>query len=169
VGTVPPFRELIGTATASAVHLETRDVYTPSDPLYQDWLAGRPVPVPALPEWRELVRLHTARGVRFRRARIVSEPLSDYIRYEHYITDESNVAAGEEIRWLPRHSAGGLLVPVNDFWVLDGHLVRFGYFAGDGEFLEHELTDDPEIARTCSEAFECAWGLAIPHADYRPA
>ena len=168
MGTVPPFRELITTATTSAIHLETRDVYTPSDPLYQDWLAGRPVPVPALPEWRDLVRFQTARGVRFRRARIVSEPLSDYIRYEHYITDASNVAAGEEIRWLPRRKAGGLLVPVNDFWVLDGRLVRLGYFAGDGEFVEHELTDDPKIARTCTEAFERVWELAIPHADYRP-
>jgi hypothetical protein len=165
---VPPFRELITTATTSAIHLETRDVYTPSDPLYQDWLAGRPVPVPALPKWRDLVRFQTARGVRFRRARIVSEPLSDYIRYEHYITDASNVAAGEEIRWLPRRKAGGLLVPVNDFWVLDGRLVRLGYFAGDGEFVEHELTDDPKIARTCTEAFERVWELAIPHADYRP-
>jgi hypothetical protein len=155
--------------TTSAVHLETRDVYTPSDPLYRDWLAGRPVPVPALPEWRELVRFHTARGVSFRRARIVSEPLSDYIRYEHYITDASNVAAGEEIRWLPRQNARGLLVPVNDFWVLDNRLVRFGYFAGDGEFLEHELTDDPEIVRTCGEAFECVWEVGVPHADYRAA
>lgn len=124
--------------------------------------------MPALPKWRDLVRFQTARGVRFRRARIVSEPLSDYIRYEHYITDASNVAAGEEIRWLPRRKAGGLLVPVNDFWVLDGRLVRLGYFAGDGEFVEHELTDDPKIARTCTEAFERVWELAIPHADYRP-
>ena len=155
--------------TTSAVHLETRDVYTPSDPLYQDWLAGRPVPVPALPEWRDLVRSHTARGVKFRRARIVSEPWSEYIRYEHYITDASNVAAGEEIRWLPRREAGGLLVPVNDFWVLDDRLVRWGYFAGDGEFLEHELTDDPEIVGICAEAFERVWEIAMPHADYRAA
>lgn len=169
MGTVPPFRELIAGVTTSAVHLETRDVYAPSDPLYQDWLAGRPVPVPALPEWRDLVRFHAARGVRFRRARIVSEPLSDYIRYEHYITDASNVAAGEEIRWLPRHQARGLLVPVNDFWVLDDRLVRFGYFAGDGEFVEHELTDDPEIVRACAEVFEGVWEIATPHADYRPA
>ncbi len=166
---VPSFSELIATATTSAVHLESRDVYTPSDPLYRDWLASRPIPVPALPEWRDLVRFHTARGVKFRRARIVSEPLSDYIRYEHHITDASNVAAGEEIRWLPRQRAGSLLVPANDFWVLDNRLVRFGYFAGDGEFVEHELADDPEVVRTCAEAFERAWDMAIPHADYRLA
>ena len=169
MGTVPPFRELIATAKTSAVHLETRDVYTPSDPLYQDWLAGKPIPVPALPEWRDLVRFHTARGVRFRRARIVSEPLSNYIKYEHYITDASNVAGGEEIRWLPRQKAGGLLVPANDFWVLDGRLVRLGYFAGDGEFVDHELTDDPGLAKSYADAFERAWELATPHADYRPA
>ena len=107
--------------------------------------------------------------MRFRRARIVSEPWSDYIRYEHCITDASNVAAGEEIRWLPRHEARGLLVPANDVWVLDDRLVRLGYFAGDGEFVEHELTDDPRIARTCAEAFERVWELGTPHADYRPA
>lgn len=166
---VPPFSELIATATTSAVHLESRDVYIPSDPLYRDWLAGRPIPEPALPGWRDLVRRHTARGVRFRRARIISEPVSDYIRYEHHITGTSNIAGGEDIRWLPRRRAGGLLVPANDFWVLDGEVVRFGYFAGNGEFLAHELTDDPGIASTCARAFEAVWELATPHADYRPA
>ena len=166
---VPPFSELIATATTSAVHLEMRDAYTPSDPQFQDWRAGRPVPVPALPDWHDLVRFHTARGVKFRRARIVSEPLSDYIKFEHFITATNNVAAGEEVRWLSRRQAQALCVPVNDYWVLDGRVVRFGYFAGDGEFLEHELTDDPAIARTCIDAFEAVWARAVPHADYRPA
>jgi hypothetical protein len=53
--------------------------------------------------------------------------------------------------------------------VLDNRLVRFGYFAGDGEFLEHELTDDPEIVRICGEAFERVWEIGVPHADYRAA
>jgi hypothetical protein len=166
---VPPFSELIATATTSAVHLETRDAYTPSDPLYRDWVAGRAVPVPALPEWRDLVSYHAARGVKFRRARIVSEPVTDYIRFEHLITDATNVAGGEEIRWLARRRARGLLVPANDYWVFDDKLVRFGYFAGDGEFLEHELTDDPEVVRTCADAFERVWELAVPHDAYRPA
>jgi hypothetical protein len=46
--------------------------------------------------------------------------------------------------------------------------VRFGYFAGDGTYLEDELTDEPEVLRTCAEAFEAVWELAIPHAEYRP-
>lgn len=151
------------------MHLETRDAYTPDDPRFVGWLAGDPLPVPANPAWSELVRAHTARGVRFRRARVVSEPLADYIRFEHAITDEVNVAAGEEVRWLSRRLAPGLCVPLCDFWVLDGRVVRFGYFAGNGDFLGDEVTDDPAIARTCADAFEAVWEHAVPHGEYRPA
>ena len=166
---VPPFSELIAATTRSAVHLELRDAYDPETPQYREWLAGTPRPVPASPEWYDFVREHTARGVRFRRARIVSEPLSDYIRFELEATGGLNVAAGEEVRWLPRRLACGLSVPVNDYWVFDDRLVRFGFFAGDGTYLDDELTDDPEIVRSCAEAFERVWELAVPHASYRPA
>lgn len=168
MGAVPPFRDLIAEATTSAVHLETRDAYTPDDPQYLDWLAGKPIPEPALPDWHALVRAHVARCVKFRRARVVSEPLASFIRFEHFITDATNVAAGEDVRWLPRRRARELAIPANDFWVLDDRLVRFGYFAGDGTFLEHELSDDPAVVRACAQAFEAVWERAIPHADYRP-
>lgn len=169
MGMVQAFGELIATATTSAVHLEMRDVYMPDDPLYLDWMAGRPMPEPALPDWHALVRAHTARGIRFRRARVVSEPLTPYIRFEHSVTASTNVAAGEDVRWLPRKLARELPIPANDFWVLDGRLVRFGYFGGDGSFGEYELCDDPAVARACAEAFEAVWERAIPHAQYRPA
>jgi hypothetical protein len=165
---VPPFSELIAATTRTAVHLETRDAYTPDDPLYLGWLEGKPVPEPALPDWYELVRAQVARGIRFRRARIVSEPLSPFLRFEHGMTSGMNIAAGEDVRWLPRRLTPGLCVPLCDFWVFDDRLVRFGYFAGNGTFLEHELSDDPEVVRTCAEAFEAVWLRAIPHADYRP-
>src|SRR6266568_7075201 len=37
---VPPFDDLLRACTVSAVHLEMRDVYTPSDPWFQAWLTG---------------------------------------------------------------------------------------------------------------------------------
>jgi hypothetical protein len=163
----PPFSELIARTTTSAVHLETRDAYTPDDPAFLDWKAGRPVFDPAGADWYDLVRQHTARGVSFRRARVVSEPLAEYTRFEFESTG-FNIGAGELVRWLPRHTAPGLVVPLADYWVLDGRLVRFGLFAGDGTFLRHELTDDPEVIRACAEAFDRVWDRAIPHDDYRP-
>lgn len=146
-----------------------RDTYTPSDQLFQDWLAGRAIPEPALPDWHALVRDHTAKGVRFRRVRVVSEPLAPFIRFEHFITAQTNIAAGEDVRWLPRRLASDLCLPGNDFWLFDERLVRFHLFSGEGEIIEDLLTTDTNVARMCAGAFEAAWDRAIPHADYKPA
>src|SRR5260370_5809219 len=134
---VRPFSELIAATDGSAVHLEMRDAYTPRDEGFLDWLAGKPVPEPALPEWHDLVRASIARGVRFRRARVVSEPLAPFIRYEYDITVGTNVAAGEQVRWLPPRRTSDLCLPGNDFWGFDDLLIRLGHFAGYAELLEH--------------------------------
>jgi hypothetical protein len=169
VGTIPPFSELIATTERSAVHLEMRDWYTPSDPVFAAWRGGRPIPDPAYPRWYDLVREHTARGVRFRRGRIVSEPLSAFETFIHAITANLNVAAGERVRWLPRRHASDLCLPGNDFWVFDDKLVRFHHFSGDGDITEDELADDTEVVKLCVSAFEAMWERGIEHEDYRPA
>jgi hypothetical protein len=170
---VPPFSDLIAATTNSAVHLEMRDAYTPSDPEYVAWRSGKPVRAIRESEgrgwWYDLVRANVARGVGFRRARIVSEPLADYIRFEYEMTAVLNVPAGERVRWLPRRHASDLCLPGNDFWVFDERLVRFSHFAGDGEFLDDELSDDPAVVRLCVSAFEAVWERAIDHGRYRPA
>jgi len=164
----PPFPELLGACTFSAVHLEMRDAYTPDDPWYQAWLAGdqgdfeRRLVRP----WLDLIRDATARGVEVRRIRVVSEPVTDYIRFEHATTSAS-LEAGEDIRWLPRHLATGLLLPANDYWALDGKRVRFNYFSGPGEFIDRRMSDDPAIVKQCCAAFEAAWERAIPHQQYQ--
>ena len=165
---VPPFSELIAATTGSAVHLEMRDAYTPRDEGFQDWLAGKPVPEPALATWHGLVRAYVRRGIRFRRARIVSEPLAPFIRYEYDMTAGTNIAAGEEVRWLPRQRASDLCLPGNDFWLFDDRLVRFHHFSGLGEIIEDELSDAPAVIRLCATAFESVWERAVPHAEYRP-
>jgi hypothetical protein len=150
-----------------------RDAYTPSDPAFLAWQAGEPAQSlagsPEHQQWAGLVRNHVARGVTFRRARIVSEPLADFIRFEYEMTGPLNVAAGEQVRWLPRRLASGLALPGNDFWVLDGKLVRFGHFAGNGEFTGHELTDNPAAVRLCVNAFEAVWEHGTDHSRYLPA
>jgi hypothetical protein len=99
---------------------------------------------------------------------VVSEPLADYPRFEFDCTGPLNVAAGEQVRWLPRRSALDVLVPVNDFWVFDNRLVRFGFFSGRGDYLGSQLTDDPVIVAMCQTAFEAVWERAVDHCDYRP-
>lgn len=167
---VPPFSELIAATSASALHLEMRDAYTPSDPSFIAWQGGPPFDRTEREQsWHQLVGGAVARGVSFRRARIVSEPVTPYIRFEYEVTEATNLAAGEQVRWLPRRRASDLCLPGNDFWVFDSRMVRFSHFAGNGDFLEDELTEDPAIVRLCASAFEAVWERAIDHEKYRPA
>jgi len=165
------FAALFARTERTAVHLETRDAYTPDDPLFVRWLAGEVTPGDIAEherEWGDLVRATVARGVVMRRARVVSEPLAPFIRFEYEGTGPLNVAAGEQVRWLPRTRASDLCLPGNDFWVLDDRLVQFHYFAGDGRWLFDELTEDPAVVKMCAMAFEAVWERAIPHEKYRP-
>lgn len=165
-----PFSVLLSQCRLSAVHLETRDQYLPREPMYLDWLAGKDIDPPRqYRDWYQLVRAAVARGVRIRRARVVSEPATDYVRYEHRLTASLNIGAGEQVRWLPRRKASDLALPGNDFWLLDGRLVRFIHFAGDGEYLCDELTEDQAVVRLCSDAFERVWERATDHGKFQLA
>jgi hypothetical protein len=166
----PAFDEMFARCQQSAVHLEMRDMYTPDDPVYLDWKAGTTIDaVERWRDWYDLMTATTSRGVEVRRARIVSEPITDFIRHEYELTEDLNIAAGERVRWLPRRNASDLALPGNDFWVFDHERVRFGYFAGDGTYLGDEMTDDPAVVKLCVTAFEAVWERAIDHKDYRPA
>ena len=161
------FPERLRAAQHTAFHLEMRDSYTPTDPTYLAWKRREQVDmVEYYQAWTELVREATARGVAVRRARIVSEPVTDYIRFEHELTP-LNLAAGEQVRWLPRRLASDIALPGNDFWILDGSVVRFGHFSGDGEVLAEEWREEPAVARLCADAFAAVWERAIPHDDYK--
>jgi hypothetical protein len=167
----PPFADLLAGAQSSAVHLEMRDVYAvdyEKGP-FADWRSGvRLDPADRASWWRpwlDLITETVARGVVVRRARIVSEPVSDYIKYEHSGTF-TNVAAGEQVRWLPRRAASTIALPGNDFWLFDGQLVQWNHFAGDGSSQGPELTDDQGAVKLCDTAFEAVWDRAIPHFDY---
>ena len=163
------FDDLLRQCKRSAVHLEMRDGYMRSDPAFIDWQAGQRIdPAARWPAWSAMVTEATGRGVVVRRARIVSEPLSDYICFERDVTEGLNVAAGEEVRWLPRRQATNLTLPGNDFWLFDEQLLLVNHFDGDGEPTAPELTEDQNTVELCAAAFEAVWARAVPHAEYQP-
>ncbi|MEV6209815.1 DUF6879 family protein [Kitasatospora sp. NPDC051914] len=161
--------ELLRNTQRSAMHLEMRDGYMQDDPAFAAWKAGHRLdPNDRQSWWRpwlDVIAEATSRGVEVRRARIVSEPVSEYIRYEYDVTFP-NVAAGEQVRWLPRRNASNIALPGNDFWLFDGKILRWGHFSGDGDSLGGELTEDPAAVKLCAEAFEAVWDRAIPHSQY---
>ncbi|MCX5412347.1 DUF6879 family protein [Streptomyces sp. NBC_00059] len=165
------FADLLRSVERSAVHLEMRDVYAidNEDEGFTAWRQGHRLD-PNDPEswwrpWLDLVQEVTAKGVRVRRARIIGEPPSEYIRYEHSFSF-TNIAGGEEIRWLPRRLASQFALPGNDFWLFDGKIVQFNVFDGEGRWVHTDQTDDRDVARHCFEAFEAVWEHAIPHDTY---
>jgi hypothetical protein len=170
---VPSIADLLDSTVHTAVHLETRDVYAVA-PESEELTAWRETGLRSGPEseywrtWVEIIRRTVARGVSVRRARVISEPVSEYIRFEHAGTPV-NLIAGEEVRWLPRRRASDIALPANDFWLLDGQVVRFGYFSGDGTLTGHDLSRDSAVVEMCSAAFEAVWARAAPHEQYEIA
>lgn len=165
-----PFRA----ARVSAVHLEMRDTYAVGDETgpFDHWRAtGEADTDPESDMWRpwtSLVRDMVASGVVMRRARIVSEPVTEYIRYEHAGTNV-NLTVGELVRWLPRRLAADLALPGADFWLFDSTTVVFNHFTGNGDWAEPgtETRTEPRVAKLCTDAFEAVWERGIPHEEYK--
>ncbi|GLW16526.1 MULTISPECIES: DUF6879 family protein [Streptomyces] len=163
--------ELMESAQHSAVFLQMRDLYNVSSEAedFATWQrTGQREMDPESEYWKTWVKTASqaaARGVVIRRARIVSEPVSDSIRYLHAGV-AVNINAGEQVRWLPRRRASDIALPGNDFWLFDGHVIRWNHFAGDGDVTVHEHSDDPATAKLCADAFEAVWARAIPHDQY---
>ncbi|MCX5200418.1 hypothetical protein OG897_02925 [Streptomyces sp. NBC_00237] len=169
----PSFEALLAAAEHSAFHLEMRDTYDVGDEAsdFEHWRnTGERDTDPDSAYWApwvDLIGRTVARGVTVRRARIVSEPVTEYIRYEH-AGASVNVLAGEEVRWLPRRLASAIPLPGNDFWLFDRTAVLFNHFSGDGGWADPkwEMRTEPEVIELAARAFGLVWEHGIPHAKY---
>lgn len=163
----PSFAELLASCTRTALKLEFRDQYMADDPGYIAWQAGDiDQAVREYAGWTETARSATARGVEMKRVRVIGEPVSDYIAFEHAVTARANVAAGEQIRWVPRPRVSAVALPGNDVWIIDEATLQFIFFAGDGRFVGNEVSTDPDVVKLCLQAFEASWDRGVDHDDY---
>jgi hypothetical protein len=162
------FDALLRAFERESVHLETRDAYgtTVELPHMAAWAAGEPDNLLWLDDWCRTLHEHVASGRSVRRARIVSEPLSDYQRWSYSIAGPM-VDAGEDIRWVPRRLVSSVALPGNDFYLLDSRLVVFLLYTGHGLNAGYLTSADPADIQLCRSAFDAAWQLAVPHRDYR--
>lgn len=152
----------------TAFHLEVQDAYhTPSETgPFQLFLNGQADDLGWHQPWLALVRAATEAGKAITRARVVSVPHGDYTRWGLTIA-EHNIAAGEEIRWLPRHLVAAEELTTDDYWLFDDTKVVFTVFAPDGTFEGGAATNDPVIVRRCRAVRDRVWRAAIPHHEYR--
>jgi len=165
------YEELTGLFTSfqrEALHLEMRDSYgTAAEiPHLAKWEVGEPDDADWLQPWFDLVRAGTQAGKAFRRARIISEPISEY---QKWVLKDSHlfVEAGEDIRWVPRSRVSTVALPGNDFWLFDDHVVVFLIFAAGGLVVDRQRTSEPTVIELCRSAFEAVWKLSIPDSEYQ--
>ena len=117
-------------------------------------------------EWEDLSDATTARGVAMQRIRGVTEPLTDYIRFLHAVTDR-NQAHGEDIRWLPRHRLRPEDYTAHEWCQIDDDTLAWTLF-DEEDFVGYGLTHDTgEVARAIAVR-DALWAKAVRHNDYSP-
>ncbi|MFD3640942.1 DUF6879 family protein [Streptomyces griseus] len=149
----------------TAWRLETRRQYAAdqSSEEYQQFLHGVAPPLDDGGPWFTNARAQTADGRRIERVRLVDEPPTDNQRYL-LATTPSNLAAGEDIRYLYRSEADALGIPDGDFWLFDSRvLARFNWTDADRRM---ELTTDPEQVLRACQVRDAAWHYAVPYKDF---
>lgn len=163
------FTNLFATFEHTAFRLEVRDRYNMPDEQegFRLFLQGLPDPNEErdMRWWLDLMRAATSAGKRVERVRVVTEPHSPYIRYE-MAGDRLNLAAGEDIRYLPRQDAEPLDLPGHDYWLFDSRIAARLHFDDDDRLLGAELVTDPAaVVRYCYWR-DVAWHHAVPRKRY---
>jgi len=133
---------------------------------YARFLAGQPPDLAWREPWKRLVRDVRASGRIMQRVHIVTEPVSDYVRFELLHVYPANVEAGEDVRILARQPAEGAGVTFRDFWLFDDSLAALLGYDDDGRVQSVQTTDSPlELERMREERGD-ALTLAVPLAQY---
>jgi hypothetical protein len=150
----------------AAFRLETRERYNEAEETDQlrRFLAGEPDYL-WNDDWVAMIRARTASGQRMTRVRVVGEPHSEYTRFGLDLA-RLNVAAGEDIRYLPRERADGLDLPGHDFWLIDSFKVGILRFADDDVLLGAEIITEPGVVAKHCYWRDVAWHYAVPFAVY---
>lgn len=162
--------KLFHTFRQEAFHLELQDVYRTSieDGPYAKWVKGEEDDYAWFKPWLDQTRALTSTGKKIRRVRVVSEPFTDYIRWEHSLTP-LNLEAGEDIRWLPRRLLPpDVTFPVdgNDWWFFDCKVLAVTHFEPSGRYAGSELTEDPDVVEQCVQLRNRLWDIALPYDQY---
>ncbi len=150
-----------------AFHLELRDDYRVEDEEvpFHKWLKGEPDDYGWRIEWLSFIREVTTRGASVERARVVTEPHTDYVRWELAL-DPQNIAAGEDIRYLPRCRAESIILPAEDCWLFDDDRLVLSLFKPEGGSGGFSREYDPDLIRQYRVVCDQVWSRAVPYAEY---
>ncbi|MDQ2881161.1 MAG: hypothetical protein M3Y48_07935 [Actinomycetota bacterium] len=155
----------------SCFRLETLQWYGASgeDDSIRAFLAGQdPPPHPGKREWMTLVTAAVADGRTMQRVHVVTEPLTEYLRFEIAWSYAYSVAAGEDVRIiaLAQGDSWPSGLPRDDFWLFDDAELFAMHYDADGTWIGIEHATDSDAAVAACLARDVALRLAAPWADY---
>lgn len=133
---------------------------------YGRFLAGDPADWAWREPWKRLVRGHRAAGRIMQRVHIVTEPVSDYVRFELLRVYPANVEAGEDVRILSRKVANDLWLGPYDYWFFDDDLAAILVYDGSGRVVRVEMDRDVATLDWLRHERDEALSLAVPLAQY---
>ncbi len=156
----------------SVFRLETLQDYGGSgeDDEIAAFLAGQPRPMldPEHEQWAAVLRDHRREGRVAQRVHVITEPISDYARWELTWGYAPSVEAGEDIRIVP--VSEGVPWPVDiphcDYWLFDAHELYDMHYDPDGMWLGVELVTDPARIATACHWREAALHHSVPWRQY---
>lgn len=166
-------RESLFTFRYSLFRLETLQTYAGSseDEAHAEWQRTGTLPVTdELRQWCEHIQRRVADGCRAQRVHVVTEPLTDYMRFE-LASYEPNVEAGEDVRVIPVAGDGQWPTDVpsgTDFWLIDARQLWSMQYAPGGEWLGAELVTDPLQTVDACAARDAALAQSRSWRDYHP-
>lgn len=102
---------------------------------------GRPTTPYLTSSYTERVSRQRAEGKRNGRVHIVTQPLSDYLRFEFARYYEVHSRAGDDIRILDVTNRANPLDRVQDFWMFDRTEVVLMNYEADGSQISREVFD----------------------------
>ncbi|MPZ79621.1 MAG: hypothetical protein GEV28_04150 [Actinophytocola sp.] len=115
--------------------------------------------------WVEYVQGLRRRGVRFGRARLLTEPLTEYLRMQLDFT-HMNVEAGADVRWVTPSDAADVGMPTYDYYLVDDNVVAVLDFDAAGRFVGARVSVAPEVVNRHVAWRDLIWPRAVPHQRY---
>jgi hypothetical protein len=151
----------------SAYRLELLDEYdSPRTRLrVARFLAGQPDDPEVRAYWDRVVGEARQVGKTMQRVHVITEPLTDYLRFELAFY-RGSVLAGEDIRILSGDLAAGLDLPDFDYWLFDDERAAVMYYGDHGSWLHTEIVTEPSFVADCGRWRTQALSRAIPLGDY---
>lgn len=156
------FNQLFTSFTHSAWRWECQTEYRePHEATaFRQFLAGEEPDMSFTTEWLANVRRATTEGRQFQRVRALTDPLTDYLRFE-MAAAPANAEAGEDIRVLTADDTRRLGLPEHDFWLFDDAVVAIMHFDEQG-MIAAELVEDEDVVARHRKWRDIAWENAAP-------